>query len=411
MGPDPGAAASPPPSGGTSAATPVSWELSEWPVFVIPGVVKLGELSGAGVVFGAGVSEGYGDVTTNMPGDPSGSISVVQPYLGFYDAGERHRLMLEYSPTIDLYNQNKFDGGVLERGGIRGFNEITKRLRWVFAAYATSGSEYLRELSGLGMGEYPGWLTFTVPSQNVFASTATTGLHYRSRPHQEFAFTIGDTYSSVHDGPHYDAGLVRAQMTNYFGRESNWYLFTQANRYSNQPDCTRIEPGFGFVLHQSATTTFAVEGATAYGAGTCTVHLTGDFAGAFVQRIAPKVYLYLTAARDLIEPYLLQSKWTDEYTAKFGFDTSRTTSFLVGTAYARASDLPDTDLSRYRGFQAFSDFDWRLSESVRLVASYRYFKRDFNLATAVDPSIEDKNSWIFLSLVWHPVSRSMRRAN
>jgi hypothetical protein len=130
-----------------------------------------------------------------------------------------------------------------------------------------------------------------------------------------------------------------------------------------------------------------------------------------IQRITPRTRLYLTAARDLIEPYLLQSRWTDIFSARLERKISQTTSFAAGAAYARSSDLPGTQVSRYRGFQALSEFTWRMSESVKLVASYRYFKRDFNFAQDfTQPSFEARNSWVFLSLVWHPSSRSERRA-
>jgi len=381
-------------------------------VLAVPGVIALGDLNGAGLVFGAGVSGGYGNTTGNTLGDPSGYISVVQPYAGIFQTRPRHKVLAEYSPTIDLYNQDKWDGDVLQRGGIRAFDDLSRTWRWVFAGYATSGTEYLRELSGLGMGLYPGWLTMTQPSHAVFASTATTGLHWRSGPRQEFSFTGSDTYNSVRDGPHYDAGFARVQMTNFFGHGSEWYVLGQASRFSNQPDCTRIEPGVGLVFHINAPTTLAVEGAPLFGTGDCVIRLTSDFSGSLIERITPKTYIYLGAGRDLIEPYLLQSKWTDVFFAKLHRRTSQNTSFAMGVGYAQSSDLPDAQLSRYRGFQAFSEFNWRLSESLKLVASYRYFKRDFNFAhDFTEPSFDARNSWVFLSLVWHPSSRSERHAD
>jgi hypothetical protein len=396
-------------SGSSSTA---GGSFSGWPVLAVPGVASIEDLNGAGVLFGAGVSEGYGRVDSTIPGELSGSISVVQPYLGFFQAGPRHKLLLEYSPTVDLYERGQFQGEVLERASIRTFTDLSRRLRWVLDAYGTSGSEYLRELSGLGMGEYPGWLTFTIPSEQVVLASATTGLHWRSNPLREFSLTFDDTYSSVRNGPQYDAGLARLQMTSYFARNSNWFAFGQVNRFSNQPGCTRIEPGVGFVYHFESSTTLALEGGPSVANGPCAVHLTSDFAAKLDQKITRKTTLYLSAGRDLVEPYLLQSRWTDIFSAKIGQKTSQSTSLSVGAAYARSSDLPDTQLSRYRGFQAFSEFNWHLSESVKFVASYRYFKRDFNLAdNFLDPSIKDRNSWVFVSLVWHPASRSIRRAN
>lgn len=324
--------------------------------------------------------------------------------------------MLEYSPTVDVYNQNQLDGGVFQRGGVRGYVDLSRRWRWAFGGYGTSGTEYLRELSGLGLAEYPGWLTFQVPSELVRAGFGTTSLHWRRRPLQEFSIIAADSYSSIHNGPDFNGAFARLQMTNYLGTSSNWYAFVQGDRFSSQPNCTRVEPGGGFVYHLNASTTLALEGAPVLAVGTCTIHLTADFSANAVQRITPRTFVFLTASRDLIEPYLLQTRWTDIFTAKIGRKMSQHTILSLGADYARSSDLPNSDLSRYRGVQAFSEFAWHVSESVRLIASYRYFKRDFNLVRSFgvmnafdDPHVEARNSWVFLSLVWHPVSRSMQR--
>lgn len=420
LGPDAAGATSPDPgtsqSSGQTSSPAGGWEFTEWPVLVIPGVVALPGLEGSGAVFGVGLSSGYGQLSSTGTPTSSGDVSVAQPYVGLFQAGPRHKVMLEYSPTINFYNKEKADGTVLQRAGLRSFVDLSRRWRWVFSGYGTSGTEYMRELSGLGMAEYPGWLTFTVPSELVRFGFGSTGLHWRSRPLQEISLTVADSYSSIHNGPHFDGGFARVQVTNYFGKESNWYLFAQNNRFSSQPDCTRVEPGAGFVYGLNTSTKLSFGAAPVIGTGTCTIHLTGDFFGRLIQRITPKTLFYLSAARDLIEPYLLQSRWTDIYGAKIYRKISRTTSFSLGAAYAHSSDLPDTDLSRYRGLQAFSEFGWHLSQNLRLVASYRYFKRDFNLAHDLmfldevkDPSFETRNSWVFLSLVWHPVNRNMRR--
>ena len=409
-GPNPAADGS---AGGSSGGAPSSggWEFSESPALVVPGVIALRGLSGAGLVLGTGLSGGYGQISSSTPGDASGFIAVAQPYAGLFQTGPRHKVLLEYSPTINFYNNDRWEGGVLQRAGFRGFTDLSRRWRWVFAADGTSGTEYLRELSGLGMGLYPGWLTFTAPSNVVRAASAITGLHWRRKPLQEFSFTVANFYSSVKDGPHYDAGLARLQMTNYFGRDANWYVFTEGIRYSNQPNCTRIVSGAGISVHFNTGTMLGLEGAPVYGTGDCTAQWTAGFSGRIVQRITPKTFFYLTAGRDLMEPYLLQSRWTDIFSARFAQGLSRNTRVSLGAGYAVSSDLPDSQLARYRGFQATSEFNWRLAEGLKLVATYRYFKRDFNYAYGDDTSFHGRNSWAFLSLVWHPMIRRMGRSD
>ncbi len=374
-------------------------------VFVIPGVINLEELSGSGVLFGGGISEGYGWEHGSQSGDPQGSISVVQPYVGLFESGHRHKILLDYSPTLDLFNQNRWDGSVLHRVAIGGYAMLSERWSWMFSSYGTDGLEYLRELDGLAIGAYPGWMTFSVPTDTVLLASATTGLRFRRTLRQEFSLTVNDTYSSIQHGPHYDAGTSRLQMTNYLSQNSNWHIYAQANRYSSQPGCTRVGTGAGFVWRANASTTLSLEGGPEYGSGPCFNHLTANFGGSLGQRFTPWTMLYLSAARDLVEPYLLQSRWTDIYSAKLWFKTSQNTNAAIGAAYALSSDLPGEVVSRYRGMLLFSEFHWRLSDSLSLVGSYRYFKRDIGSF-----GFEDRHSWIFGSIVWHPVSRARGRS-
>jgi hypothetical protein len=373
--------------------------------FVIPGVINLGELNGGGILFGGGISQGYGWVHNNAQGNPNGSISVVQPYAGLFQTGHRHGILLEYSPTVDLFNQHRWDGSVLQRAGIRGFEVLSERWRWFFSGYTTYGTEYLRQLGGVAMGDYPGWLTFSEPTETRLLAMASTGLNWHRKPQQDFSLIVSDAYSSVRQGPHYDAGSVRAQGTSYFGRDSSWHVYAQAHRYSNQPGCTRLGAGGGFVWNTSKSTTLSLEGGPEYGSGPCVVHLTSSFSGYLAQRISPRTVFYLSAARDLVEPYLLQSRWTDIFSAKLWQKTGQNTHVTAGAGYAHSTSIAGEVRPFYRGFLLFSEFHWNVSNSVSFVGSYRYFRRD-----AADVSFQDRQSWVFCSLVWHPVSRAIHRS-
>ena len=392
--------------GGSSGGAPPAAQLvgNDNSVFIIPGVINLEGLSGAGILFGAGVSEGYGWLSGNSSSDPQGSISVVQPYVGLYQSGYRHKILFEYAPTVDLYNQNKFDGSVLERGGLRGYHLLSPRWGWTFSTFTTNGSEYLRELDGLAIGQYAGWLTFAHPSASLLMATGSTALKFHPTPRQIFSLDFTDTYSQVKHGPHYDAGTARLQMTNYFGRDSNWYAYGQATRYSDQPGCTRVGSGAGFIWNLSGKTTISLEGGPEYGSGPCFNHLTANFSGAIAQHFSPWTILYLSAGRDLVEPYLLESRWTDVYSAKLWMKFSQNVTGSIGSAYTRSSTLPGETVPEYRGFVLFAESHWRLSDSLSLVGTYRYFKREI-----ANPGFDDRHTWVFASVVWHPLSRARRR--
>lgn len=368
-------------------------------VFIIPGVINLEDLSGSGILFGAGLSQGYGSVHSSLQGDPKGAVTVASPYVGLYQSGHVHKVLLEYSPTVDLFNQNRYDGSVLQRGGLRGFDNISERWGWVFSTYATYGQEYLRELSGLATGEYPGWLTFSFPTDTLLLTSASTGLVFRRTLRQDLSFMVGDTYSAIKHGPHFDASTARVQLTSYFGHDSKWYIFTDALHSSNQSGCNRVGTGTGFVLNLNAYSTLSMEGAPEFGTGNCLDRVTVSYNGSLAEHLSPWTVFYLSATRDMVEPYRLQSRWMDIFSAKIRQKTSQNTDISLGSGYARSSDFPGTKTAEYRGFLLFSEFQWRLSDSLDFVTSYRYFKRD------LADGFNDKHHWVFCSIVWHPIRR------
>jgi hypothetical protein len=375
-------------------------------VLVIPGIDNLSDLSGTGVVFGAGVSEGYGwtDKGQNLEttGSISGTVSVAQPFVGVFHSGRRESLLLEYSPTIDLFSSHEWNGNILQRGGLRGYFDLSRRWRFSFSSYSTYGLEYLRELDGIEIGAYPGWLTFLEPSKTVLVASVSTGLTFRRKPLQELSLIVNSSYSAIKNGPNYDAISARAQVSNFFGRDAKWYLYAQTNHHSNEPGCNRAGVGAGFDKYVTSSTRLALEAGPEYGEGTCTARWTGSFNGTIAQRVTPRTELYFSASRHLIEPYLLQSRWTDVFSGRLRQKTTRNTRVDFGAGYTQSSDIPE-DMgaqAHYTGLLLFSEFHWLLSDSLTFVGSYRYAKRD------LPSGVDNHYSWVVASLVWHPGSRS-----
>jgi hypothetical protein len=391
----------------TAAGYPVDSQFGPDLVSVIPGIVKLASRSSSGVVFGGAVSQGYGwtnrDLATDTTGSITGTVSVAQPFVGVYQSGRREGVLLEYSPTIDLFSRHQWNGNVLQRGGIRGYDDLSRRLRWSFASYTTYGLEYLRQLDSIEIGAYPGWITFLQPSNTVLVASAATGMTWRRKELQEFSFIVSGSYSSVNNGPSYNAVSARVQMTNLFGHESKWYLYGQTDRHSNQPGCNRVGSGGGFDLHVSASTRLALEAGPEYGDGACAVRWGASFDGSVTQRLTSRTVLSVSASRHLIEPYLLQSRWTDVYSGRLQQKTSQNTRVDFGAGYARSSDFPGQAGSHYSSLLLFSELHWLLSDSLTFVGSYRYAKRDLH------PAIDTRYSWVVASLVWHPASRGKHR--
>jgi hypothetical protein len=308
-------------------------------------------------------------------------------------------VLLEYSPTIDLYSSHQWNGNVLQRGGIRGFYDLSRQWRLNFSSYTTYGLEYLRELNGVEIGAYPGWLTFLQPTSTVLVASGDGGLTWRRKPLQEFSLIVSSSYSSVNNGPNYDAVLARVQMTNFSGHDSKWYLYGQANHHSNEPGCNRVGAGGGFERKVTASTRIALEAGPQYGEGACVARWTVGFDGTVSQRLTPRTVLYVGASRHLIEPYLLQSRWTDIYSGRLRQKTSQNTRVDIGAGYTRSSELPGRTGSHYSGLLLFSEFRWFLSDNLSFIGSYRYAKRD------VPSTFDTRYSWVVGSLVWHSGSR------
>src|SRR3984957_8825598 len=78
---------------GQNGSSSAGWGFSDWPTRGIPGAAPLGDLDGAGGLFGGGISEGYAHVDSNIPEEATGSIPVVQLEAGVFQAGPRHKLL------------------------------------------------------------------------------------------------------------------------------------------------------------------------------------------------------------------------------------------------------------------------------------------------------------------------------
>jgi len=358
----------------------------------IPGIIELSRLAGTGVVVGAAGSQGYGWDHTPQ-GDTSGSVAVFQPYAGFYHAGRRDKFIFEYHPTIDLFTGDKWDGSVLHRAGFNIGYLISPRWTWYVSGRSTYGPAVLEDIGVLTVGLN----SFALPTDTVFISSGTTGFTWRSAKRQTLSFIAGNSYSAIKHGPHFDDSSTRVQFAQGFARDSNAYVYTQANRYSNLPGCTRVGFGGGVSFGVSANTRFGVQGGPEYSVGNCVAPVTSTFGGFIHQRFTKWTALTVSASRELTEPALLQSRWVDRLSAILQQRITRTTHLTLGSSYIRSSDLPGTTLPRYRGFLFSSQFHWHVASTVDFITSYQYFKRE-----AATTGFPDRHAWVFFTLVWHP---------
>jgi hypothetical protein len=395
-----------PSSNNEDASFPPDNKFTVWPVLIVPGVADLAGLSGTGVLIGAGLSSGYGKVESTSRADTSGFISVAQPYVALFQSGHRHKILAEYSPTIDLYNNGQPDARVLQSGGIRAFSDLSPKWRIFFSDYTTYGKEYLRELYSVGTGYFPGYLTFEFPTDTVFLTEGKFGFNWKFSRRHELTTYVGNVYRNVEHVRHDDAAEVRTQLNNSFRRGSYWYVYAQTNHYSYQAGCTRTGAGQGLVLDLNSTT-LGFEAGPEYGGHPCTDRLSAAFNAWLAQKLTPSTAFYLSAYRDLLEPYLLENRWTDVFSAKLLREISRHTSVAAGAAYLNSRDTSNQLYSRYHSFLLFSEFNWRLSNSVNFVTTYRYFKRG---SFEGQQPFHDRHSWMFCSIVFQPTSRGARRS-
>ena len=366
--------------------------------FDIPGIVAL-RLKGKGLAIGAAASEAYGWARSGGA-ESSGAASILQPYMALYDAGQRTKFMLQYSPTIDLYSDQQWDGRILHRGILNFGHLLTQRWAWYFTARATEGPEALGDIENLAIVEPLGYQLFALPTRTLLAVKASTSLTFRRKPRQEFAIRANDYYSEIQQGPRNDAVSVRVQMTNGFGSNSDWFSYVQAHRYLSQ-DCTRVGMGNGFGVGIGPGLRFVAEGGPEIGVGNCVIRVSATFRGYLFYRFSPTTLFVAGASRELTEPYLMQSRWFDDYSARVQQRVSRSTLFGVGGSYVRSADLEGATYPNFHGFMFFSRLRWRVTSSLSLVGSYQIFDRE-----AAAPGFPDRRSWGIFSFIWHPGDRS-----
>jgi hypothetical protein len=368
--------------------------------FTVPGIIALSGLSGNGAVLGFAASQGYGWAHSSDSGNSNGSVAVLQPYVGLFHSGHRTRFLLEYYPTIDFFSGGQWDGRVLQRASFRGAHLLSRRWTWFLSGRSIYGPEALEDLGALAYTDQ----TLALPTDTVFVTTAETGLNWRRKARQQISLTVSGAYSAIQHGPHYEAGTARARFSNGFGRDSVWYTYGEANRYSDQPGCTRVALGEGVGWQVTSYTRLGFEVGPVIGIGTCYIHLSSSFGASIQQRLTSRSLVSLSAKRELVEPQLLQSRWLDIYSGLFEYATSRNTSFAMGTSYVRGADLPGQSIANYQGFLFFSRYQWHVSPTVSLIASYHYYDRNY-----ASQELNERHSWVFGTLLWHLASHGSKQ--
>ena len=370
------------------------------------GVVALDELAGDGLLIGLNESQGYGWVRRKTPPDSNGAISVLQPYIGLFQGGRRTKTLFQYAPTIDLYDGKHFDGSAFQHASFDGYHMMSERWKWKFSAVGMYGPESIREIASVaidnGNGAING-LTYALPNDTATIAIGSTVLSWSRTPRQEWSFTFADSFSSVTHGGHSDTAWTRAQITNSVGRNSLWISYAQIHTYVNQPDHVLFGLGVGYKSTLGEKTTFGVEGGPEISAGGRSGRISAAFAGYLQQQLLSRTTAQLRAERDLIVPYLSQSKWADNFSARLKQDTSRTTSVEAAAGYVRGADVV-AGVERYRGFLVGTEFRWRVSETLTLVGLYRYFQRENPV-----PSFPERHTWALCTFEWRPVSRGFKR--
>jgi len=360
----------------------------------IPGLVSLSKVSGAGVVYGAAASQGYGREHNFDQKATSGSVAVLEPYAGVYFAGHRTHFILEYHPIVDLETRDVWDGRVLQRAGFNSGVLLSRRWTWYLSGRGTYGPAVLQDIGLLSVGLQ----TYALPTDTILNVSGSTGLVWRRSLRHQFSFTVGDSYSSIQHGPSYSDMTARVQSLNGFGsRDSNWFVYADTTRYSFATDCTRVGFGAGVAVGLGTRTRVGVEAGPDFTVGHCVTPLHATFGGFLHQRLSNWTAVTLSAKRRLVEPTLLQSSYVDTVSGVLQQKTSRTTYLTAGASYIQGSSTPGQPLPGYRGFLFGSQFHWRVSNTASLIGSYQYFKRDSNSQT-----FPDRHSWVFFTFLWHP---------
>jgi hypothetical protein len=370
------------------------------------GSIWLDELTGQGLLYGVSSSQGYGWTHGGIFGDSAGSIFVVQPYIGLFRGGHRMKVLFQYLPTIDVYDGREWGGGVFHRATVDGDYTLTQRLTWNFSGLTTYGKESLRQLAGLaltGGSGTAGWLTFASPtSDSLFVASGSTGLSWNRTPRQQLVFTVTNSYGSTTHNGEYDAVSTRAEMKNKVWRQATWEAYAQAHNYTNQRGCIVYGAGSGFSATLGEKTSFGLEGGPQVGSSGCGSHLSAAFAGFLQRRFSSRTTAYLSAKRELVVPYLVGSRWADNFSVRLKEETSPTTFVDASAAYVHTSNAGPTQ--RYQAYLLSSEFHWRATDTLSVVGSYRYFRRDAAIA-----GLQDRHNWIFCTIQWQPTSRSFHR--
>lgn len=372
----------------------------EW---TVPALNLVTGLEGNGVIYGIAASQGYGWGKDPVFGDTSGSVSILQPYAGYYNVGHRTSIEALYRPTIDLFNSGTWEGRVLQRADLKGEHIFSRHWRLYFAGRITHGPADLRYFELLSLGEP----TYAVPTNIVTAGLGSIRLRWLAKPKQQISFQFTDSDASFVGGTN-NTTQGRIQVENGFGHYSNWYEYAEESHYSLYPDCFRVGFGAGFNAVIAKHTVLGLEGGPQYIVGSCRLADSASFGGFFHQRLTQSTAFSLRAKRRMWDESLPQDVWIDNFAASLQQRAGNSVFLDVIASYVNG-DLSGARLSpSYHGFLFGARLQWYLTNKLSLAPSYEYVKRDDTNTNLAWTSFQRRRSWVFFSLIWN--SRGQRRS-
>lgn len=365
---------------------------------------------GRGFLYGVGAVGGYGTSQTASMAASGGPLSVVQPFVGFVQDGQRASLMFQYSPAIDIYDSRRWDGGVFHRASLDGSYLLSPRWAWLFSGGTTYGAESARELATFSVTAdnstgllllNPASMVIHNLTENLLTIRAATSLAWQRTARQRFLFSVSDAYGS-YSGDAWSSSTIteRAEMEDRVSPVVELDTYAQAHTYT-ESGCSDAGGGLGVRVEPTQKTSIGLEAGPQFGQSSCGTRVRADFSGSLQHLFTPTTTAYIRATRELGVTLLAGTEWVDDFSAGVQKQTSPTTLVELQGGYLRSTGVVAGANGLYNGYFISPEVRWRTSPTIEVIGSYRYYQQN-----GVGGQYR---SWIMCTLQWQPSTRALSK--
>lgn len=341
-----------------------------------------------------------------------GTLTLVNPTLGFTGHSQKLDYLFQYSPTISALD--RFHPGVsaFHQSNLMLTGQFNHGWGWDFAEANSYGVDQLRLLSGLSFGVVGGTVSganagqavLQLGNRDILNESGTVGLHWQPSERTRIAGSVGYTYYSIlSSSSHASVGSYRLSFERAVTRKTTFNVFTDGGRYFDKPvsGCIYYGGGAGVLWRPTQRITMNAEGGPSWSTAQCSSQRGGQGSGGLAVILSPFSTFYVQGGRQLYAPVQFpHSETVDTLSLGYARQFRRKTTFRLDAGYARLTDSFVTPTVSLNGYFVSPQVGWQFSRSITASLNYRHMYQIVGLTNL------NRNQALFI-IEWRPAPKGL----